>query len=185
MALAVPALKNNGGVSKTAEELLENNISNTPLTVAQIQRFYDALDEDKKGHVSLDALREWYKSLDFMGTNPTEREIEFALHENIHTVPDGLTFDEFVIFILTISRWKSYSSLPSPKKREPAVSESEGQLGRISLPLDLFVSPRTVVYRVERGGPFDIHQNGVVSEGCGRFVNVPRADVSHSKGKKG
>lgn len=105
MALAIPVNKNNGGVSKSIEQLLETNISLTPLTVTQIERFYQFLDKDNKGYVAVDALREWYKGIDFMGTNPTEREIEFALHENIHTVEEGLTFDEFVIFILNISRW--------------------------------------------------------------------------------
>lgn len=106
MALvAIPSTKVNGGVTKDTEELLEANLTQSPLTVRQIQRFFEALDEEKKGYVSTAVLREWYSSLDFMGTNPTEREIEFAIHEHIHTDNDGLTLDEFVLFILKISSW--------------------------------------------------------------------------------
>lgn len=104
-ALTVPATKPNGGVSKSIDDLLEANIAHTPLTVRSIRTFFEALDPEEKGYVSLDVLRQWYRSLEFIGTNPTDREIEYAVTEGMHTVPDGLTFDEFTIFILKISRW--------------------------------------------------------------------------------
>lgn len=104
-ALTVPTVKVNGGVSKSIEDLLEANITHAPLTIRSISTFFDALDPEEKGYVSTDVLCQWYRSLEFIGANPTDQEIEYAVTENIHTIPDGLTFDEFTIFILKISRW--------------------------------------------------------------------------------
>lgn len=108
MSLTIPvetSCKPNSGVTKSNEDLLECNITHAPITNRSMQVFFDALDPEKKGFVKLDVLRAWYKSLDFIGTNPTDREIEFAIKEHIHTENDGLTFDEFTLFMLKISQW--------------------------------------------------------------------------------
>lgn len=105
MLAATPAPKVNGGVSKSTDDILEANIARTPLTVRSIEQVFKALDPEGKGYVPVELLKGWYTTVDFMGVDPTDREIDYAIKENIHTVPNGLTFEEFTIFILRMSRW--------------------------------------------------------------------------------
>ncbi|CCW61151.1 unnamed protein product [Phytomonas sp. EM1] len=98
----IPGHNNNRHLST---EEIENNIGGLPVTENRIQEIFDEMDEGHTGTVSVDAVKEFYCSLEHYGLELSDKEVHTLVSKYSNTKKGFLTYDEFACFLLTLSQW--------------------------------------------------------------------------------
>lgn len=76
-----------------------------PVTDNRIQELFDSLDVEHNGFVGIDRVKDFYKTLEHYGCEPSEQEVDNLVKKYATTKEDALSYDEFACFVLGLVQW--------------------------------------------------------------------------------
>ncbi|KEG12857.1 hypothetical protein DQ04_01371040 [Trypanosoma grayi] len=85
-------------------EELENNIGGLPITDNKLQELFDSLDTEHNGYLSIEDVKQFYKSLEHYGLEPTDMEVVNEIKKYAKSDDNFMTYDEFCCLMLNFAQ---------------------------------------------------------------------------------